>query len=251
MPAAESNKRKRPASDMTPSEPNAPDALIPIRVDVTVDNHRVQDTFSWNPFEKQVTPQIFAAMLATDLNLPAAVQAPIVEQMTEQIAAAHSSAPLAHMVLPESRHVVHLHVRIGRLVIRDKFEWDLNEPLNCPDAFSETLCADLGLNTEHVPMVAHALRKQLAELAEFQDKRQSCSVVTESDAVRAQLDGWHPTVEMLTLEEQEKLERKEKREARLQRRNRGKADMFGRTYGRSNARPGRGRGSRRRLSRQS
>ena len=50
----------------------------------------------------------------------------------------------------ESRHIVRLDVRIGRVVIRDQFEWDLSERMNNADAFAERLCADLGLNTEHV-----------------------------------------------------------------------------------------------------
>lgn len=260
MPAPEStiNRRKRSFADMNAPDPDTQempsDTLIPIRLDVTVDNHRIQETFSWNPLEKQVSPQAFAIMLAADLNLPSMVHEPIVEQITEQIAAhtmptnpfpSNTTAP------QESRHIVHLDVRMGRLVVRDKFEWDLRENLNAADIFAERLCADLGLSTEHVPMVAHALRKQLVELMEFQDKRHPCPVLSEQHVLRATVDAWQPAVECLTVEQQEKLERKEKREARLQRRNRGKADLLGRSNARANGRPVRGRGSRRRnISRQ-
>lgn len=210
-----------PSLDARTAAPPAPDTLIPIRLDVTVDNRRIQDTFSWNALETIVTPHAFAAMLIADLNLPSSAHAPIVEQINEQIAA-HSVTP-AHR---ESRHVVHLDVRIGRVVVRDQFEWDLADTSNAPDAFADCLCADLGLNTDHVPTVAHALREQLVELAHFQDKRQSCPVVTVSHAIRTNPTAWQPTVQCLTVDQQEKLERKEKREARLQRRNRGKADVF-------------------------
>lgn len=86
----------------------------------------------------------------------------------------------------------------------------------------------------HVPAVAHAIREQLVELAEFRDKRVPCPVVTEDGVVRPlrEVPAWEPAVECLTVEEQERLERKEKREARLMRRNRGKAEVGGRAPGR-------------------
>lgn len=214
-----------------PSSAAAPplDTLIPIRIDVTVDNHHIQENVSWNPREKHLTPKAFAAMLCSDLNAPATAQAAIVEQMEEQI-----GAHVVPVIRTESRHIVRLDVRIGRVVVRDQFEWDLSEGLNSADAFSERLCADLGLNTEHVPTVAHAVRQQLVELAEFEDKRQGGPVLSEDNVVRPLFnsEAWQPSVECLTVDEQEKLERKERREARLNRRNRGKVDIYGRANGR-------------------
>lgn len=117
-------------------------------------------------------------------------------------------------------------------MVRDQFEWDL-ACANSPEAFAEALCADLGLATQHVPAVAHAIREQLVELTEFQHKRASCPVLTQQDVIRTgPVNIWEPTVECLTVEETERLERKEKREARLQRRNRGKADAYSRPTGR-------------------
>lgn len=215
------------------------DALIPIRLDLTVDNHHIQETISWNADEKHITPSKFAAMFCADLNLPQSTQETIIEQITEQITS-HD----ARIIGQESRHVVRLDVRIGRVVVRDQFEWDLSENMNNADAFAERLCCDLGLGTEHVPMVAHGVREQLVELAEFEDKRQSGPVLGEHDVVRGLngMEGWQPSVECLTVEEQEKLERKEKREARLQRRNRGKADIHSRINGRSGISKGRSTG---------
>lgn len=248
-----------------------PDDLVPIHIDVTVDNHRVQDTFSWNVEERSITPQSFATMLAADLGLPQAMVPEIVDQISEQIAAHVASAPVpsptpAPVVasppqgggpltasnprrMRESRHIVRLNVRIGRVVLHDQFEWDLQDTLNNPDTFAESLCADVGLGTDHVGTVAHALRSQLAELAQFQERRQTCALVSEQNAVRKNADGWYPVVECLSLEQKEKLERKEKREARLQRRNRGKSDLS--VYNRPIARTGKSRAGRRRNSRAS
>lgn len=205
--------------------------LVPIRLDLSVDGRRVQESFTWNLREKHMNPNAFAAQLAWDLGLPESGCEQIAEAMQEQIAA---FVPPSSVSRGECRHVVRLDMRIGRVVIRDQFEWDLHDPQNSPEAFAERLCADLGLNTEHVAAVAHAVREQLVELAEFRDKRQRCAVLGEADVLRSvdQLGMWEPAIVCLSVEEQERLERKEKREARLQRRNRGKAETYGRGPGR-------------------
>lgn len=51
--------------------------------------------------------------------------------------------------------VVQLNVRIGNIVVRDQFEWDINNPNNSPEDFSESLCADLGLGSEFMLPIAH------------------------------------------------------------------------------------------------
>lgn len=183
-----------------------------------------------------MTPQDFAAQLATDLNLSETARDDIAHAMTEQIAAYQPPSPIRtdDDACRECRHIVRLDLRIGRIVIHDQFEWDLAEPRNSPEAFAELLCKDLGLGTEHVPAVAHALREQLVELTEFRDKRLKCQVVSEGQVVRAlkEVGRWEPAVECLTVEEQERLERKEKREARLVKRNRGKVERGSKSVGR-------------------
>ena len=42
----------------------------------------------------------------------------------------------------------------------DHIEWDLLSPLT-PEQFASTLCADLGLSGEAVPLVAHAVHEEL------------------------------------------------------------------------------------------
>lgn len=92
------------------------------------------------------------------------------------------------------------------------------------------LCTELGLGAGFAPAVAHAVREQLNEIAEFDDKRPMRQPIDARAAFRAPEDvaDWEPVVECLSAEEQARLERKEKREARLMRRNRGKADIYGR-----------------------
>lgn len=279
------NKRRRNFLEQFTITGEAPplisDDLIPIHIDVTVDGHRIQDTFSWNPDERSITPQVFATVLVSDLSLPSAAIAEITHQINEQISAHLSAAPVvtasptsppkqaALTVQPartagigdaavgraglnrrgkECRHVVRLNVRVGGILIRDQFEWDMNETDNNPDAFAEQLCADLGLNTEHVPVIAHAVRAQLNEISQFQDRRPGCPIVTAESALRNGVEAWGPALQRLSPEEQQKLERKEIREARLQRRNRGKIENS--ISSRPSAPSQKSRGGRRRSSRQ-
>lgn len=226
---AKRQRRAEPAADGAALPPGPQtEPLVPIRLDLSLDGgRRVQETFMWNLRESSIAPQAFAAHLALDLGLPDSAREPIAEAMQEQIAAFVPPAPRSEA---ECRHVVRLAVRVGRIVVRDQFEWDLQAPENNPEAYAERLCIDIGLGTEHVPAVAHAVREQLVELAEFRDKRQPCPVLREGDVVRdvAQVGAWEPAIECLSVEEQERLERKEKREARLMRRNRGKAEVYSR-----------------------
>lgn len=215
-------KRPRQSSTATPQE--TVETLVPIRLDLTVEGRRIKESFCWNVLETTTSPLQFATELANDLNLSPAIRDQIAENITEQI---ESFVP-QKQPSTECRHVVRLNLRIGRVLIRDQFEWDLSSSKNSPEVFAEGLCADLGLGTDHVSTVAHSVREQLVELLEFQEKRQKCAVIKQDEVIRKGNDStqWAPVVECLTVEEQERLERKERREARLARRNRGKADGF-------------------------
>lgn len=54
-------------------------------------------------------------------------------------------------------------MRIGNIVLRDQFEWDINNPNNSPEDFAESLCSDLGLGAEFMLPVAHSIREQINE----------------------------------------------------------------------------------------
>ena len=58
---------------------------------------------------------------------------------------------------------IQLNVRIGNIVLRDQFEWDINNPHNSPEDFAESLCCDLGLAAEFMLPIAHQIREQINE----------------------------------------------------------------------------------------
>lgn len=223
--------------------------LIPIRLELNVDGHTVTETFTWNRSEQSVTPSDFAAMLAADLSLPAQAVAGIASSLVSQIEAfstdkylldptALSSLPNQadlQTLVPEARHVLRINVRVGRVVLRDQFEWDIVNPENSPEAFAFSLCADVGLGSEFVPAIAHAIREQLAEFLSRGDPGSSIAagrrrllepVLDPRNALRkvGASRAWEPTIECLNMSQQHILERKERREARIALRNRLQAN---------------------------
>jgi SWI/SNF-related matrix-associated actin-dependent regulator of chromatin subfamily B protein 1 len=67
------------------------------------------------------------------------------------------------MIEGEAIRIIKLNVRINNIIVRDQFEWDINDPRNSPEDFSETLCADLGLGSEFMLPIAHQIREQVIE----------------------------------------------------------------------------------------
>ncbi|CAJ0765043.1 22783_t:CDS:2 [Entrophospora sp. SA101] len=56
------------------------DVLIPIRLDVDLDNYRLRDSFTWNLNEKLITPEHFAGIMCDDLDLPVHEFVPIIAE---------------------------------------------------------------------------------------------------------------------------------------------------------------------------
>ena len=64
----------------------------------------------------------------------------------------------------EQIRIVNINVRVGRVVLKDRVEWDINNPNNSPEDFAECLCADLGLEDEFKLLIAHQIRERVLEL---------------------------------------------------------------------------------------
>ena len=60
--------------------------------------------------------------------------------------------------------MIQINVRIGRITVKDQFEWDINNPDNSPEDFAESLCADLGLGTDFILPISHQIREKVLEL---------------------------------------------------------------------------------------
>jgi chromatin structure-remodeling complex subunit SFH1 len=169
-----------------------PTSLIPIRVEFETETHRIRDCFVWNLHEEIINPETFARTFCTDLDLPILPWAETVaNQIRAQIEDHEGVASMGFDVdalniygpgedeVPECRVIlsvrsdimrsqptathdisVQIDVQIATYHLMDHIEWDLLSPLT-PETFSTTLCADLGLSGEAVPLVAHAIHEEL------------------------------------------------------------------------------------------
>ena len=74
-------------------------------------------------------------------------------------------------------------MRVGRVIVQDKFEWDINNPDNSPEEFAECICADLGLGDEFMLPIAHQIREKILDLQKtaYQDRRQKLQAQTEAE----------------------------------------------------------------------
>ena len=170
-------------------------ALVPIRVEFETETHRIRDCFIWNINETIITPENFAKIFCTDLDLPLAPWADTVAnqiraQLEEQEGVASMEIGLDGALdldtLPPNGEDMHecrvilsvcnfsffrytsqsscfipqIDVQIANYHLMDHIEWDLLSPLT-PEDFSLKLCVELGLSGEAIPLVAHAIHEEL------------------------------------------------------------------------------------------
>ncbi|KAI0833468.1 SNF5-domain-containing protein [Trametes gibbosa] len=155
-----------------------PTALIPIRVEFETETQRIRDCFVWNLNEALITPETFARIFCTDLDLPlqpwvetiaAQMRAQIEDH--EGVATTYLGAD-AEMAAPEDespgdevnecRVLLSIDVQIATHHLLDHIEWDLLSPLT-PEEFSVKLCTELGLAGEAAPLISHAIHEELVK----------------------------------------------------------------------------------------
>ncbi|CAG8520111.1 13777_t:CDS:2 [Acaulospora morrowiae] len=196
------------------------EVLIPIRLDIDLDTHKLRDTFTWNLNEKLVSPEHFAEILCHDLDIPAIeFLAPIADSIRKQIQE-HYSIMESNFPPEDSRITVNLDIHVGKLNLRDRFEWDLSSDLT-PEEFSKILVSDLGIGGEFVSVIAHSIHEQLLKHKkeikpdDSDNEREPLKTVFRSfeDA-----EEWCPVLEILTSEELEKIRLDQERDIRRMRR---------------------------------
>jgi SNF5 / SMARCB1 / INI1 len=115
-------------------------------------------------------------MLCVDLDLPERVQRHIADAIRQQLgehrdlvppvpaATARTAPPSTQAALPECLVTIKIDLTLNQIVLRDQFEWDVNNPANTPEPFARLLTQDLGLSREFEAAIAHSIREQLAVL---------------------------------------------------------------------------------------
>lgn len=149
--------------------------LVPIRLDVDWDKIKLRDTFTWNLHDRTVPMELFAAQFVEDLGLVLPLANPILEQvqnqMKEQLGdyfphvyieedALDPELPYSAYKNEEMRILIRLNITIGPHTLEDKFEWELNNPLNSPEEFAQSMSRELSLSGEFTTAIAHCIREQ-------------------------------------------------------------------------------------------
>lgn len=220
------------------------DELVPIRLEFVSGDTFVNELFTWNLHETTITPSEFAAQLVADLGLPSQNVALIAASIQDQLAAAtaggrspakpgrddreglsssrysrHDDEGQGPDGDEDPRRIVKLSVRVGRVLLKDQFEWDVSNKDNSPEAFAEALSADLGLSRDFVPVIAHGVREQLRDPSSAHRRHVAGAALNGRTAIRAPsaVSAFEPVVECLSLSQQDNIQKKELREARLAR----------------------------------
>lgn len=160
---------------------NQPEILVPIRLDMEIEGHKLRDTFTWNKNEQIITPEQFAEVLCDDLDLPGASFVPaiaqsirtqieafptdnILEEQTDQrvVLKVNSTSVFDRKHLTKISLFFQLNIHVGNISLVDQFEWDMSEKDNSPEQFALKLCQELGLGGEFVTAIAYSIRGQLS-----------------------------------------------------------------------------------------
>ncbi|KAI0998525.1 hypothetical protein K3495_g9670 [Podosphaera aphanis] len=149
--------------------------LVPIRLEVDWDKIRLRDTFTWNLHDRIVSIDLFAAQLVEDLGLAIPPANPIMEQIQHQVRGQLNDfypqvyieedpldpeLPYSAYKNEEMRILIKLNITIGPHTLEDKFEWEINNPMNSPEEFAQSMTRELSLSGEFTTAIAHCIREQ-------------------------------------------------------------------------------------------
>ncbi|RIB02947.1 hypothetical protein C2G38_2049666 [Gigaspora rosea] len=194
--------------------------LIPIRLDIDLDTHKLRDTFTWNLNEKLIIPEHFAEIMCYDLDLPINEFVPLIAESIRKQIQEHEPVAESNVSTEDTRVTINLDIHVGRLNLRDRFEWDLSSDLT-PEEFSKILVADLGIGGEFVTMIAHSIHEQILK---YKKDIKSDDSDNESAPLKSvfrayeDADEWSPVLNLLSNEELEKIRLDQERDIRRMRR---------------------------------
>lgn len=149
--------------------------LVPIRLDIEWDKIKLRDTFTWNLHDRLTPIEYFAEKLVEDFRLQVEncrllthqVAQSIHEQLSDFYPQIFIEEPPLDPHLPysaykndEMRVLIKLNITIGQHTLIDQFEWELNNPLNCPEEFAKSMTHELSLAGEFTTAIAHSIREQ-------------------------------------------------------------------------------------------
>lgn len=191
--------------------------LVPIRLDIDLEGHRLRDTLTWNKNEKNLTPEQFSEILVDDLEIPGAF-VPVIANIIRTQVDGYDADFKALVGELDHRVIIKLNIHVGNTSLVDQFEWDISCPQNSPEEFARILCQELGLGGEFISAISYSIRGQLGWHIKYMTFTESPLKAIESPMRTGNLDKWAPNIENLTDQEMEKKIRDQDRNARRMRR---------------------------------
>jgi SWI/SNF-related matrix-associated actin-dependent regulator of chromatin subfamily B member 1 len=149
--------------------------LVPIRLDIELDKLKLRDTFTWNLHDRIVPPELFAETMVEDFRAPPEVAPALIDtinrEIREQIQDFYPHVfieeepldphlPYSAYKNDEMRILIKLNITIGGHTLVDRFEWEINNPLNNPEEFARQMSWELSLSGEFTTAIAHSIREQ-------------------------------------------------------------------------------------------
>lgn len=171
MPKHRKNAELAPQLYLSPekmaNQAQAQEELVPIRLefDQDRDGFELSDTFLWNLNEKSISLEEFVLTLMADYRFPHThsntkdkILEAIQSQISEFLPAIQPKQSSGNH--SDLRFPIVLDITIANNQLTDRFDWDISDPSNDPEAFAEVLCADMSLPGEFVSAVSHSIREQ-------------------------------------------------------------------------------------------
>lgn len=172
--------------------------LVPIRIDVETEHHRIRDCFTWNLNERLITPEEFAARFCRDVDIAPEVYSSQISDSIKTQVSEHQGLLLIDVeededdvdeeeddddeeerqrrakkvkvdakreegpkVESDCRVFLNLDLQIYTYNLRDRIEWDIGSNELTPEQFTKHYCAELGLTGEAHVIIATALHEEL------------------------------------------------------------------------------------------
>ncbi|KAG5886550.1 hypothetical protein JTB14_012768 [Gonioctena quinquepunctata] len=93
------------------------EVLVPIRLDMEIEGHKLRDTFTWNKNESLITPEQFAEVLCDDLDLNPLTFVPAIAQtIRQQLEAFPPEPPSIIEENCDQRVIIKLNIQLGILL---------------------------------------------------------------------------------------------------------------------------------------
>jgi SWI/SNF-related matrix-associated actin-dependent regulator of chromatin subfamily B protein 1 len=158
-----------------------------------------------------MTPEMFARLIAQENNLPIQQEHEIAYSIKRKIENHRPYQPASH---EEWLKTIELDIRVDKVNLKDRFEWDIANPNNSPEDFARDMCREMGLNGEFCVRIAHQIRDQIILHQKLGERDFKRTREHAKDWLRLDDEGWEPKLEVLDADDLRKIERLKKRELR-------------------------------------